>query len=990
MERALTGDQRRCYQAFKTSMYEERKNNNPHRIPGTCEWALKSPEYLRWWKAPNYDLLWISADPGCGKSVLAKSLIDEVFKTSDPSTSVVYFFFKDNDEQNNLAAALCAILHQLFSLKSHLLRHALPFWENSHKKIQHEVEDLWRIFLTATSDPTSGKIICVFDALDECQNQDQKRLIQKLQEYHLQSHPSGERNWLKFLVTSRPYDDIQDNFRSVTKSFPHIHLRGEVENDQIHKEINLVVKVKVADLGERLELSMQKRVELETELLHMNHRTYLWLYLAIDHIETALKDSLWPDREPIPRIPKDVNDAYEKILDRVTFKQEATVRKILQIIVGARRPLSVREMAVALGVALQNAKKADEARLEQKIRRLCGLFVFINDTKIYLIHQTAREFLTTKVNSSTSFKWYLEPSQTEVEMTRICITYLLMEDLVGDSKQELLNYAAGNWPDHFRCLNPKEHELDQAVYKLYNLDTKLFDLWFPIFWETAMSYGRRPNMNALHLAAFNGHSNMVSLLAMNEKYPIDQIDDVNMNALCWACLRGHPNTVQTLLDKGADVNPQGGAYSNALQAASAQGYLDIVQQLLDKGADINAQGGKYGNALQAASIRGHLDIVQRLLDKGADVNAQGGDYENPLGVKYGNALQAASANGHFDIIQQLLDKGADINAQGGNYGTALQAASTGGHLDIIQLLLDKGADINAQGDCGHVLQTASVGKKLGTIQRSVKEVDAFAQGKCYVNTIQAAIARRHIDFLQRLINKAVDGNAQGGDYGNALQAASARGKLDIVQRLIDKGADINAQGGYYGNALQIASAGGNLNTVQLLLDKGANINAQGGKYGNALQAASVEGYFDIIQLLLEKGADVNAQGGYYGNALQAASARGHLDIVQQLLKKGADINAQGGDYGYALQAASAGGYFAIVQQLLDKGADVNAQGGDYGNALQAASVEGKLDTVQLLLEKGADVNAQGGYYENALQAASVGGYPDIVQLLEKGAGIIDQ
>jgi hypothetical protein len=55
--------------------------------------------------------LWISADLGYGKSVLAKSLIDEVFKASDPSVSVVYFFFKDNDEQNNLAAALCAILH---------------------------------------------------------------------------------------------------------------------------------------------------------------------------------------------------------------------------------------------------------------------------------------------------------------------------------------------------------------------------------------------------------------------------------------------------------------------------------------------------------------------------------------------------------------------------------------------------------------------------------------------------------------------------------------------------------------------------------------------------------------------------------------------------------------------------------------------------------------------------------------------------------------
>ncbi|KAF1963965.1 hypothetical protein BU23DRAFT_376242, partial [Bimuria novae-zelandiae CBS 107.79] len=48
--------------------------------------------------------------------------------------------------------------------------------------------------------------------------------------------------------------------------------------------------------------------------------------------------------------------------------------------------------------------------------------------------------------------------------------------------------------------------------------------------------------------------------------------------------------------------------------------------LLNKGADVNAQGGEYGNALQAASERDHEAIVKLLLDKGADVNAQGGHH----------------------------------------------------------------------------------------------------------------------------------------------------------------------------------------------------------------------------------------------------------------------------------------------------------------------------------------------------------------------------
>jgi ankyrin repeat protein len=48
-----------------------------------------------------------------------------------------------------------------------------------------------------------------------------------------------------------------------------------------------------------------------------------------------------------------------------------------------------------------------------------------------------------------------------------------------------------------------------------------------------------------------------------------------------------------------------------------------VNLLLEKGADVNAQGGEYGNALPAASFGGHEAIANLLLENGADINAQG-------------------------------------------------------------------------------------------------------------------------------------------------------------------------------------------------------------------------------------------------------------------------------------------------------------------------------------------------------------------------------
>jgi hypothetical protein len=140
--RYLTEDQRRCHQAFKTSTYEKCKNINPDLVKGTCGWVLGSFEYLRWRNATRDDLLWISAYPGCGKSVLAKSLVDDVFQEHDPNVSILYFFFRNNDEQNKLASALCAVLHQLFSLQPKLLQHALANWEKSGDKIQHEIGEM--------------------------------------------------------------------------------------------------------------------------------------------------------------------------------------------------------------------------------------------------------------------------------------------------------------------------------------------------------------------------------------------------------------------------------------------------------------------------------------------------------------------------------------------------------------------------------------------------------------------------------------------------------------------------------------------------------------------------------------------------------------------------------------------------------------------------------------------------------------------------------
>ncbi|CUS12881.1 unnamed protein product, partial [Tuber aestivum] len=44
--------------------------------------------------------------------------------------------------------------------------------------------------------------------------------------------------------------------------------------------------------------------------------------------------------------------------------------------------------------------------------------------------------------------------------------------------------------------------------------------------------------------------------------------------------------------------------------------------LLERGADVNAQGGYHGNALQAAGANGNESVVGLLLTHGADPNSE--------------------------------------------------------------------------------------------------------------------------------------------------------------------------------------------------------------------------------------------------------------------------------------------------------------------------------------------------------------------------------
>jgi hypothetical protein len=133
--------------------YEDQKNRNPKRAADTCEW-FTTHHLFRNWQDQASALLWVSADPGCGKSVLARYLIDDIV-SSNASRTTCYFFFKDDfDDQKALEGALGCLLRQLFDQDPDLLsEELLGIFERKGNQVFSSVRELWTLLKRGRQSP---------------------------------------------------------------------------------------------------------------------------------------------------------------------------------------------------------------------------------------------------------------------------------------------------------------------------------------------------------------------------------------------------------------------------------------------------------------------------------------------------------------------------------------------------------------------------------------------------------------------------------------------------------------------------------------------------------------------------------------------------------------------------------------------------------------------------------------------------------------------
>lgn len=160
----------------------------------------------------------------------------------------------------------------------------------------------------------------------------------------------------------------------------------------------MVMNTRVDEIIKERNLSFDIGDAVKRRLSMAQNRTYLWLHLTLDFLRDFHCNTQAKILREIDILPETVDQAYEKILQRRNGRYHGDGRRPLEIIVAAHQPLDLSEIDVALEIH-EGSKSFRDLHLEgsekrkQWIRDACGLFVSVIDSRLYLIHHTAREFL---------------------------------------------------------------------------------------------------------------------------------------------------------------------------------------------------------------------------------------------------------------------------------------------------------------------------------------------------------------------------------------------------------------------------------------------------------------------------------------------------------------------------------------------------------------------------------------------------------------------
>jgi ankyrin repeat protein len=880
----------------------EYKAQLPRPVQGTCSWILSHPAYLTWLTAEETSLLWVTGEPGCGKTMLSTYLTDHLrLGRVAPVKPQVFFFFCDDKvkSQRDANSILRGILYQILQQHRKLIKHVKSRFEMDGPSLANSFTALWELFLKVVADSTSGSVGVIVDAIDECEVKTRNTFLNSMM--HLVNQPRDmhrqSRTCIKFLITSRPSLGNSYNLTGLAKN------RLSIEQDQgrTSEDVKLVIRSKVGEIAHKFHCNDETRTYLEQILYSKSDQSFLWLNMVLHSLEGSPKASKRDFERIINTFPESLEATYAGFLCGVASQDREDARKILRLLIGSSRHLTLTEMNTAFTVDQDHksvVEVADDLQhsIRSTLQNIVGSFVRFKDvnqsssedTKVSLIHQSAKEYLTDIALRSTDevvLSLAVPLPDAALSITQSCIRYLLLQefhlDMFAPQRTSFETSSLNSIPslpfadfdtegsdgplgldDHLGLNNffKDSQDMDDDKCILIAQQYRFFD-YSAAYWAEHYSQCEGIAPQSVHEAARRLIASRSCVLKNWLKYywirnNIEYSFPDNPETIEVAAFFNLTVLLGETLEK-ADSDSEA-KMTRALFWAARMSSLGSIKLLLQHGADPNGAGIDRQTPLTTSAQYGHLDAVQILLnDPRTEVRLKG---------KSGrSALSFAAGSGHLEIVEALLERGAfSADDQDNARWTPLFWAVQGDHASIVQLLLKQPSIDIAQ------------------VDKAGRSVLSWAAGEGSRNALKVLLRHPSIDINQK--------DAKGR---SPLSWAAGNGQREVVSTLLRQtGIDRATKDNDLRNAVSWACQGGHTDTLRTLLKNkcGGEDDVDVDLWTPLLWALFIRSPATVEALLSTRRVNIDYQDGYGRTALIWATSYGYLDVVQLLVSWEANLH----------------------------------------------------------------------------------------------------
>jgi hypothetical protein len=471
-------------------------------LEGSYYWVLNNPNFLQWRSDPQSRLLWVIGDPGKGKTMLICGIINVLEKSKHDILS--FFFCQGTDSRiNNATAVLRGLIYLLVNQQPSLVSHLRKKYDQAGRNV-FEDANAWTtlsdIFMNMIHDPDLKMGYLIVDALDECVTN-----LPKLLDLIIRTSTLSTR--VKWLLSSRNVAHIQQKLRSVNAE-ARLSLELKQNAKQVSQAVDIYIDYKLSFIASLEDDSIRDQVK---SVLHQKASgTFLWVALMVQELE---RPESWDPLQVVEEAPTGLYQLYNRMVDqihRLTKRNSEICRLLISIAAVAYRPLYLAEIGSLCGLSGQTSV------LEGNVRNLvamCGSFLTVRDKQVYLIHQSAKDYLSDEMGG----KVFRSPDQIHHDLFAQSLKLMFgalkrdMYDLtapgvpISEVKEPVhdplakVRYSCLYWIDHLCCSVLRQgsscNESLQAEKDIYQFLSQSF-----LYWLEALSLCKSMSKGVVSMA----------------------------------------------------------------------------------------------------------------------------------------------------------------------------------------------------------------------------------------------------------------------------------------------------------------------------------------------------------------------------------------------------------------------------------------------------------------------------------------------------------